>query len=35
MRGVVQPETQGMVVPRDVAEEGTARLPWGWEHLGT
>ena len=26
MRGVVQPETQGMVVPRDMAEEWTAGL---------
>lgn len=33
MRRVV--ETQGMVVPHDVAEEGIAGLLWGGEHLGT
>lgn len=35
MSGVVQPETQGTVVPCDVVEEGIAGLPRGWEHLGT
>lgn len=35
MRGAVQPETQGVVVPHDVAEEGIAGQPRGWEHLGT